>query len=97
HGKEIDRATQLIAAQISRVGFFQQLDLRMTSQLGVDLAIVGIDNDHVRGSALQHAIGESPGGGANVQALPSGEINPPVLQCRLEFEPAAADVSKILP
>ena len=47
------------------------------------------------GSVLQHAIGEAPGGSADIQAVSPGEVDPPMLQCGLELEPAPRHIAQI--
>ena len=47
------------------------------------------------GAALQHAVGEAAGGGADVDAGEAGEVDGPVGEGALELEAAAADVFEI--
>ena len=47
------------------------------------------------GAALEHAVGEAAGGGADVDAGEAGEVDGPVGEGVLELEAAAADVLEV--
>ena len=56
------------------------------------LAIAHIHAHHVRGAALQQAVGEAAGGHAGVQAAQAAHVYCPVLQRRLQLQARPAHV-----
>ena len=45
----------------------------VVAELLRDLTVAGVDGEDGGGSALQHAVGEAAGGGADVYAVQAGE------------------------
>ncbi len=74
---------------------FAQTDAQVAAQRIGDLAIAGVDGKDVGCTVLQEAVGESPGGGADVDAVKASDRNVPKLQGVLQFETAAAHVSEV--
>ncbi len=77
------------------VGAFAEGDAGIVAEFLSDLAVASVDREHSGGAALQHAVGEAAGGGADVDAREAGEIDGPVGEGALELEAAAADVFEI--
>ena len=61
------------------------------AQLGVDLAVSGVYRDHAGGATLQHAVGEAPGGRANIHTVLVPHVNVPVFQRPRQFQSATTD------
>lgn len=76
------------------VGALQQQQVRILPQRCRQLAVTAIDTDDLRRAALQHTVGESAGGGADVKTNSSCEIDLPMVERGCEFQSAAADVGK---
>ncbi len=57
----------VIAGQISGIGFLQKPEAGIVAQFEIHLAITGIDRNHFRGAMLQHAVAESPGRRADIK------------------------------
>ena len=49
---------------------------RVLAQARVDLAVGDVDGGDPRGAALEQAVGEAAGGGADVDAVVAGEVDP---------------------
>ena len=81
--------------QIAGVGFLQQLDAGILSQLECDLAVTGVYGDDAGGAMLQQAVGEASGGGSDVEANFSGDVDFPVRECVFQFQAAAAYVFQV--
>jgi hypothetical protein len=77
------------------VGSLAQGDSGIVAKLLGDLAVAGVDGEDCGCSALQHAIGEAAGGGADVDAREAGERDGPVFERAFELETAAADELEI--
>ncbi len=77
------------------VGALAEGDAGIVAEFLGDLAIAGVDGKDGSCAALEHAIGEAAGGGADVDAAEAGEIDGPVGEGVLEFEAAAADVLEV--
>jgi hypothetical protein len=61
-----------------------------------DLAPASVDGEDAGGAVLQHAVGEAPGAGTDVDAREAGEVDGPVAKGFFELEAAAADVTEIV-
>ena len=68
---------------------------RIVAQAEIHLAVAGVDGDHPGGAVLQHAVAEAAGGSADVETDFAVEIDLPVLERLLQFQPAATDVAQI--
>ena len=86
----------LLAAEIARVHLFVDNYSRVVAQFPVELSGAGVDRIDARGAALQQAIGESAGGGANVQADFSSHGNSEMIERGFQLQPAAADITRLL-
>jgi hypothetical protein len=62
----------------------------------VKLSISGVDGDHVRGAVLKKAIGEAASGGTDVETRETSDVDVPIIESLLQFEPASADVLEIV-
>ena len=60
----------------------------------VDLAVGDVDRGDPGGAALQQAVGEAAGGGADVEAVAPGGVDPERLERVLQLDPAAGDVAR---
>jgi len=67
---------------------------RVGAQFPIDLAGADIDGMDPRGSGLEQNVGESAGGGADIEADPAGDIDGEVGERASQFEAAAADVGR---
>ena len=86
HGLEIGGLEEagVVALEASHAG--------IVAQAPVELAFADIDRMDKGRAALKQAIGESPGGGPDVEAYPPGRVDGKGIECGLEFVSAAADV-----
>ena len=50
-----------------------------------------VERDHPCGAALEQAVGEAAGRGADVEAVEAGDVDPERLERVLELDPAARD------
>ena len=66
---------------------------RIPAQSFGDLPVASIHGHYAGRAMLQHAIGETTGGCADIGAVPPGEVDLPASQCGLQLESAAADVA----
>ena len=60
----------------------------------IDLPVGDIEGDHPRRAALQQAIGEAAGRGADVEAVTAVDVDPERAQRVVELDPAAGDESR---
>ena len=86
----------MFVIQVASICFLEQAYARILAEAEVDLAVSGVDRDHASGAVLQEAIGETAGGGADVEASFAGDVDLPMLKTFFELESAAAYVLKIL-
>src|SRR5260370_25034607 len=82
--------------QMTRVRPLQKLDPCIRAKTAGDLPVTSVHGDYLDGAALQHAIGESAGGGANVEARALAAINVPVVESSLQLQTAAAHIPPVL-
>ena len=61
-----------------------------------DLAVAGVDGNDASGAVLQEAVGEASGGGADVEANFSGDVDLPMRERVLQLQAAAAYVLQVL-
>ena len=59
----------------------------------VELPVGDVERDHPVGAALQQAVGEPAGRGADVEAGAPGDVDPKRVEGVLELDPAARDVA----
>jgi len=86
---------ELAGGEEAGVGAFAEGDAGIAAELVGNLAVAGVDGEDCGGAALQHAVGEAAGGGADVDAGEVGEVDGPVGEGALELEAAAANVFEI--
>jgi len=99
HGNEGRRglagSEEFACGEEAGVGALAEGDAWVVAEFVSDLAVSGVDREDRLCAALQHAIGEASGGGADVDAGKIGEVDGPVGEGALELEAAAADVLEI--
>jgi hypothetical protein len=71
------------------------LDAGILSQLECDLAVTGVYGDDAGGAMLQQAIGEASGGGSDIEANFSGDVDFPVCECMIQLQAAATYVFQV--
>src|SRR5215813_754586 len=96
HHDQVDRLTNVLRLQISRVGLFQQPHPRVTSQSRIDLPVPRIHRDHSCCSVLQQAVCETSGGGPNIKADAPTDLYLPALERPFQFQPASADIFLVI-
>ena len=67
---------------------------RILAQAAVELPVADVDRDHPRSAALQQAVGEAAGRGADVEAVAPGDVEPERVERVLELDPAAGDEAR---
>ena len=78
------------------IGAFNEANTRVVAEFHGDLSEAGVDGGYMGCAALQQAVGEAAGGGADVETCAVGYINFPVIKSRLELEAAAADIGHVI-
>ena len=86
---------ELAWSEEAGVGALAESDAWVVTKFVGDLSVAGIDCEDRSCAALQHAIGEAAGGGADVDAGEIGEVDAPMGEGALKLEAAAADVLEI--
>lgn len=94
-GEEGDSWSQVAGGEKAGVGAFHEGDARIVAQSLGDLAVAGVDGEDARGAVLEHAVGESAGGSADVKAETVAEIDVPVGESGFKLEAATADVAQV--
>lgn len=79
--------------KVAGVGAFEEGDARVVAEALVELGAADIDGEDRSGAALEEAIGEAAGGGAEVEAAKAGDIDFERGERGFEFVAAAADVA----
>ncbi len=72
---EIERPIEGVGGEIARVHPLANFDPRVVAHLEIEQAVADVDGGDVRGAALQEAVGETSGRGADVEAAPAGRID----------------------
>ena len=93
HGYKTDTRTKIARLEIAGIGALAQAHARISAQGLGDLPVTGVDRYHAGCAMLQHAIGKSTGGGANVDAVPPGKVDFPVDKGGFQLQSTAADVT----
>ena len=88
--KEIRRKRQL--ADGSRVRPLEDDDTRVLADARVQLAVADVERNHARSPALQQDIGETAGGCAHVEAVPTGRIDAERVERVRELDSAPGNV-----
>src|SRR4029079_16676766 len=91
---EIRAVWELFGRDGARVGALDHRDALVRSQAVVELAIGDVERDHVGGAALQQAVGEAAGGGADVERAATGRVDPQRVERVRELDAAARDVGR---
>src|SRR5262249_38230616 len=95
HGTLRAHRFDLPGCQISRVGSFYQLHSCVGAKTACDLAVAGVHGNHLRGAALQHAVGKAAGRSAYIQAGAPREVNVPVIERRFQLQSPATHILQI--
>jgi len=72
-------------------GIDDDLDPRIGAQAGIDQPIADVDRGDVRRAALEQAVGEAAGRGADVEAAQPHGLQPEVVERGRELAPGARD------
>ena len=88
------REGQVGRAHLARVEALDHGHPRVLAQACVDLAVGDVDRGHPSGAALQQAVGEAAGRGADVEAVAAGDVDPERLERVLQLDAAARDVAR---
>ena len=94
-GRGLCRGEEFALGEQAGVGALTEGNAGIVAELLGDLAVAGVDRQDGLCAALQHAVGETAGGGTDVDAGETGEVDRPMGESVLEFEAAAADVFEI--
>ena len=98
---ETSMATKLIPGGRSPGPRLRALVRSMRTTRGIaaqavgDLSVTGVNAENAVSPVLEHAVGESSGGGSDVEAEPAGEVDVPVMQGGFELEATAANVAEV--
>ncbi len=87
--KQVERGE---LGEVAGVRAFHGGDARVLAQALVELPAADVDGDNGGGAALQEAVGEAAGGGANVEAAQAVRFDAEGVESGFELTPAAADV-----
>ncbi len=97
HGYKTNSAGKIAGLEVTGIGTLQQGHAGISAQAFSDLPVAGIDCDHAGCAMLQHAVGKTARGGADIHAVAPVEIDLPTGQRGFQLEPAPADVALLLP
>ena len=81
--------------EVARVHLLLDDHARIVAQFPIELAGADIDGVDARRAALQQAIGEAAGGGADVEADLARDIDREMIERGFQLESAAADVARL--
>ena len=95
HCEEGDAVWKVAGIEEACVGALHEGNAGVVAEGLGDLAIAGVNGENPGGTVLEHAVGETAGGGADVEAEAAGKVDVPVVQSAFELEPAAADVAEV--
>ena len=95
--RQVDGSPMSARRQIARVHAFVHDHARIVAQFPVELAGADVDGVHARGAALQQAIGEAAGRGADVEADFARHVDAEMIERRFQLQAAAADVPRLCP
>ena len=93
-GRQRGREGQVGGQQLAGVEALDHGHPRVFAQAHVDLAVGDVDRGDPRRAALQQAVGEAAGRGADVEAVAPGDVDPERLQRVLQLGAAARDVAR---
>jgi hypothetical protein len=92
---EVDRAREIGRSEVARIEALDDDDACVVSQLPVQLTMANVERYHSGSAALKQYIGEAAGRGADVEALPSRQIDAERLERVRQLETASARVRMI--
>src|SRR5579863_8219029 len=90
HG-QVEPHWKILGSKISRVHAFADHHAWVVAQLPIELAVANVDRPHARCAALEQAIGEAAGGGADVETNAALDVDGPMIESRRQLVTAAAD------
>ena len=90
------REGQVGGLELAGVEPLDHVDPRVLAQPPVELAVGDVERDHPGGAALQQAVGEAAGRGADVEAVEPGDVDAERVERVVELEPAARDEARPL-
>ena len=93
---QVGREGQVGGLQRARVEALDHGHARVLAQAPVELAVGDVDRGDALGAALQQAVGEAAGRGADVEAVAPGDVDAERLERVLELDAAARDVARAL-
>ena len=91
---EVRAVGQLVGRQRAGVGALDHRHALVLAQAVVELAVGDVERDDVLGAALEQAVGEAAGGGADVQRAAAGDVEPERVERVGELDAAARDVGR---
>jgi hypothetical protein len=94
-GEEGDAGGQVAGVEKAGVGALHEGDAGIVAEGLGDLAVAGVDGEDAGSAVLEHAVGESAGGGADVEAETVAEVDAPMGESGFKLESAAADVTEV--
>ena len=83
-------------AQLARVDALERRHPLVLAQRPVELSAADVDRGDPGGAALEQAVGEAAGRGADVEAVEAADVDPEGVEGGVELEPAAGDESAAL-
>jgi hypothetical protein len=88
--------SELAGGQEAGVGALEEGDAGVGAELVVDLAVAGVDCEDRSCAGLEHAVGETAGGGSYVGAGEAFDGDVPGGEGGFELEAAAGDVAQVV-
>ena len=88
--------TELGGIGVSDVGALDHRDALVGSKRPRELPVADVDGNHVRGAALEQAVGESAGRRADVDRRDPGDVEPEGIERAGELHSAARHVAWLL-
>ena len=82
--------------QRARIDALEHGHARVVPDLVVQLPVAHVERDHARRAALQQHVGEPAGGGADVERVEPGDVDPERVEGVRELVPGARDVRRRL-
>ena len=87
----VGREGKLGRLELARVAALDHGHPRVVAQAPVELPMGDVEGDHARRAALQQAVGEAAGRGADVEAVEAGDVDSQRLERVRELDAAAGD------
>ena len=92
--RQVGRERQVGGLEAAGVDALDHGHPRVLAQAAVELPVGDVEGDHVRRAALQQAVGEAAGRGADVEAVAAGDVDPERVERVGELDPAARDEAR---